>query len=284
MFGYSGVELYTLDLALALQQHGHRVTVHASNWSDHLGAPLRERDIQTLALDERPDGVEVCISPKYLPLHAAHAFGKPCVQVIHSEHPTDVPVEHPLTRGLVTIRKGQDWLIRCGEKWATDLPHAMIRNPIGFDRLPLARFDRPEIVATDMLAGVVISEFDDMKVDLAEEYARHLHSSEPVVLVGPWRSERKIPEGCIHEGQTLDVAPFYLRARTAFSYRYSRTLVEAAWCNTRCYVKGNLEGEGPTREDAPGFSIIEPHEVATQDHAYPKVAAQFTELLERVLA
>lgn len=281
MFGYSGVELYTLDLALALAHAGHKISVHSESWADHLRVPLLEADVEptTFGAQLHP---EVCIAPKYLPLHAAHNNGVPCVQVLHSEHPSDTPVEHPMTRGFVMIRKGQEMFLRAAEPWSAALPRALIRNPIGFHRSSCDR-GRSDLART--IAGVLCSEFDDSKVDLAAEYARRCkYENLPVVLVGPWRSERPVPDGCIKTEATMHVWPFYRRAVTACSYRYSRTLPEALHCATPVWVKGGLEPERHHGEEGPeDWQLVGAEAIDFREHEYEHVAAKWKTLLETVL-
>jgi len=240
MTGYSGVELYTFTLASALARAGHRTSVHAPTWEDHLRLPLLADGVSCGDWDTPPQNVTANISPKFGPLKAAMTTQRPIVQVLHSEHLTDVPIENCNVRGVVMIRAGQRWLIESEGRWAKELPRALIRNPIDFSRLGPATGARP-------FACCVLSEFDDMKVDLAEEVAKRVDG--PVLLVGPWRSEKRIPEHCQHEQPTMDVRGVYARARMAFSYRLSRQLPEAHACRIPVLVRGKLEPELVTRHD-----------------------------------
>lgn len=286
MTGYSGVEFYTFDLALALTRARHRVTVHADGFAGHFDATLRSNGVMLASLGDRSmaGAIDVCVSPKYGPMLHAQELGAPCVQVIHSEHVTDVPVRHERLRGIVLIRPGQAMFVEAAGPWASELPRALIRNPIGFHRSDCdAR--KSELVKT--LRGVVVSEFDDMKVNLARRYAELVGANTKwrVMLLGTWRSDLPVPENCIRTDASEFPWVAYRCAQSAFSYRYSRTLAEAAWCNTPCWVFGDLEGYAPTNEDDPrAWRLIQPAEVDLEAHAYDRVARQFGELFERVLA
>lgn len=276
MTGFSGVELYTLDLALALARAGHKVSVHSDGWSDHLSTPLQADGVQVASFSDQ-QRVDACISPKYRPIHAAHQFGAPVVQVIHSEHNGDIPLEHPMTRGFCMIRSNQERLIKMAGEWAEALPRALIRNPIGFHRDSY----RGSMIEPQF-DGIMVSEFDDMKAALAVKYQEKV--GEKLLLIGPWRSERLPPPGACQRDPTLEVWWQYRYARSAFSYRLSRQVPEALHCGVPCWVYGGLEPERPTCEDDPDdWKLLLPG-IDLEPFTYEHVAARWQALLEKVVA
>lgn len=276
MTGYSGVELYTFTLAQALARAGHKVSVHTPTWEDHLRLPLLACGVSCGDWDTLPQNVTANISPKFGPLKAALMTARPIVQVLHSEHLTDVPIQNPSVRGVVMIRAGQRWLIESEGQWAKELPRRLIRNPIDF-----APFG-PGPSGPCEFACVILSEFDDMKVDLAEAVAKYVEGR--VLLVGPWRSEKPIPVGCTLEPPTMDTRPCYARARMAFSYRLSRQLPEAHACGIPVLVRGQLEPELVTRHDIEDdWTMHAPGSIDLKQFDSNEVAAQMAAFVETVL-
>jgi glycosyltransferase involved in cell wall biosynthesis len=265
MTGYSGVELWTYDMALALRRAGHQVSVHAEFWEDHFKHPMLRSGVECCDLLTFPDCIEVNLSPKFGPYRSACVTGRPVVQVLHSEHLTDVPMKTPHPpRGVILIRRGQDFLLDI-DPGGRDMPSEVIRNPVD-----LRRFDPgPDPLAMRYFSCVMLSEFDDMKAELAEQVQQRLGGE--VLLVGPWRSELPVPPGCTHEQPTLDVAQAYARARCAFSYRLSRQFAEAISCGVPVLVRGDLEPAQVTRHDQDGVW----HLFQQDDPAARKLALEF---------
>lgn len=243
MTGYAGVELWTYDAALALARAGHQVSVQSERWEYHYEQPLRAAGVECRDHENFPDGIAVNFAPKAASYKAACVTGRPVIQVLHSEHLTDVPMRSPVPpAGLVLIRAGQRWLIDA-EDWACDIPRRLIRNPIDFGRFGPG--DDP--LALRSFACVMLSEFDDMKAELAEAVQQRVGGE--VLLVGPWRSELPVPPKCTHEQPTLEVRQAYARARMAFSYRLSRQFAEGMACRIPVLVRGELEPAQVTRHD-----------------------------------
>jgi hypothetical protein len=241
MTGYSGVELWTLDMAVALRRAGHQVSVQAQLWEDHYKAPLLAARVECNDFDHFPDCIDVNISPKFACYRSAGITNRPILQVLHSEHLTDLPMKTPyLPAGIILIRRGQKFLLDI-EPQDVVIPYRVIRNPIDFSRFGAM----PEVEKT--FACVMLSEFDDMKAELAEEVQKRCGGE--VLLVGPWRSELPVPEHCTHEQPTLDVRQAYARARMVFSYRLSRQYAEGIYCGLPVLVRGKLEPELVTRHD-----------------------------------
>jgi hypothetical protein len=257
MTGYSGVELYTFELALALRRARHDVSVHAPTWDDHLRLPLLAARVACLDFDHFDDGIQVNIAPKFGAYRAASVTNRPIIQVLHSEHLTDVPMKTPYRPvGVVMIRRGQSFLLDIDEE-TSGVRRKVIRNPINF-----GRFGPGETpLAAREFEGVMLSEFDDMKAELAAEFQRIVFG--PVLLVGPWHSELPVPPGCRHEQPTMDTRAAYARARVAFSYRLSRQFTEAMLCGLPVLVRGQLEAPIATRHDREGeWTRFEPTDAA----------------------
>jgi hypothetical protein len=274
MTGFSGVELYTLDLGLALQAAGHQAKVYAAEWGPTLMEPLQSLGVETRLFEHSIDA-DVCLTPLDRPMYVTHQSGLPYVHVIHGDDPYNTPREHPRLRGIVTIRTSQQRLIPPD---LARLPAATIRNPIGFHRAGTGALSETE----PEWAGVLVSEFDDMKCDLARRYQQHVQG--PVLLVGSWYSTQQVPADCTWIPGTLDVWGYYRGSASACSYRLSRQLPEAAYCRIPTWVYGGLEPHTLMSEDRPDdWTLVTPDAVPLDEFRYETVAARWTDLLERAV-
>jgi len=278
MVGYAGVELYTYELSIALASIGHRVSVHVPRIGDAYRQALPRRGVE-LTDDACVSGsTQVCIAPSFGPVLLACETGRPVVQVLHSEHPNDVPTDRTELRGVVTIRAGQ-WplVLEKNERHVDRLRHRMIRNPIDYKR-----FSAPVQAKPREFESVIVSEFDWFKSELARRVSARYGKS--LLLVGPWYDrEHDPPEGSTLVEGTLDTAQHYQRARKAISYRLSRCVPEAIACGCRVVLRGELEpkkpalteGENEWRELADG-------EVDLASFDSMVVARQWTEFLKEI--
>lgn len=279
MSGLSGVELYTLDLALAMAGLGHSVSVHAETWGDRFERILGASGVETCDPSPTTPRPNFCITPKGDAFEWAKAAGVPIIRVIHSEHPvSDTPTPHEMQRGIVIIRESQRMLLR-ERPGISQLPTAMIRNPIGFHRLEGSE-------RSTRSGGLIVSEFDEMKVALAAKFQRKI--DRPVTMIGPWRCSLPLPSGCFHVDGRLDLGDAYRSAETVFSYRLSRVLPEAIYCGATVALYGGLEPEIPTCRDEDGcsdpWSTINPGQFNLAPFEPAHVARRWTDFLSGIAA
>ena len=282
--GFSGVERYVVDLSRALVAAGHGVEVFVNHFGGQLadlaaahGATLRSWD------DRYLDPPDLNIAQVKAPTDAALLANRaPIVQVVHSEHPHEAPLEDARVPCVVFVRLGARHRMLAELPWLRGPTKRteVIRNPVHFDD-----FRRIPPMAPSV-AGVFCSEIDAFKMRFLKAYARD--AGGPVLVVGRLMDEAlvtEIPQNVEILGPRLYPGWYYGRGKSAFSFRLSRTVVEAHLCGRAAMVYGGLEPAA----DAFGASNVDPEwinpgDIDISEFEAAVVAARWIALAQEVVA
>lgn len=277
--GFSGVERYVVDLARALVANGHEALVIVNHHGGQLWDLVQAYGAKVYSWEDRGtyDDPDVNIAQVKAPTDAAMLSNrKPIIQVVHSEHPHEAPLEDARVPCVVFIRRGAQHRMLAALPWLRSPAKRVevIRNPISFDDFRNIPPMAPSV------SGVFVSEIDTFKMRFLKAYARD--AGGPVIVIGRLMDEAlapELPENVEILGPRVHPGWYYGRGKSAFSFRLSRTLVEAHLCGRAAMVYGGVE----PAEDAFGASNINPEwinpgDLDISDFEASKVAARWVEL------